>query len=57
MSSPLLTRSYQILSGAWRQRYVIMLPILILPLVGALVSMLSAPKVSVTHVIPGTGDR
>lgn len=44
MASPLLSRSYQILCGAWRQRYVILMPMLILPLLGALVSVLSAPK-------------
>lgn len=44
MSSPVLYRSYQIFCGAWRQRYVILLPMLILPIIGGLVSMMSAPK-------------
>lgn len=44
MSSPLLTRTYVIFAAAWRQRYTILLPILILPFLGAMVSMMSAPK-------------
>ena len=44
MSSPLLTRTYVILAAAWRQRYTILLPIVLLPFLGAMVSMMSAPK-------------
>lgn len=42
--SPLLTRIYNIMAGAWRQRYVIVLPIFILPLIGILASTMSTPR-------------
>lgn len=44
MSSPLLQSTYNILAAAWRQRYTIILPIFILPILGALVSLMSPPK-------------
>ncbi|MGR5557106.1 GumC family protein [Vibrio fortis] len=40
----LKTRLLQILYGAWRQRYVIVIPILILPIVGLLVANLTPKK-------------
>ncbi|NQZ09866.1 MAG: chain-length determining protein [Algicola sp.] len=42
--SQLLTRSYTIMAGAWRQRYTIILPIVLLPMLGVLVSLMSTPK-------------
>ena len=36
-------RLYYILDGAWRRRYTIVLPILLLPLIGLLVGI-STPK-------------
>ncbi|MFT4925388.1 MAG: polysaccharide chain length determinant protein (PEP-CTERM system associated) [Phenylobacterium sp.] len=44
MSSPLLQSSYNILCGAWRQRYTMFLPIILLPILGAIVSLLSTPR-------------
>jgi polysaccharide chain length determinant protein (PEP-CTERM system associated) len=35
---------YNIMAGAWRQRYAIFLPIVILPILGVIVSLLSTPK-------------
>jgi polysaccharide chain length determinant protein (PEP-CTERM system associated) len=44
MASQLLARSYNIMAGAWRQRYNLLLPIVILPIIAIVVSLLSTPR-------------
>lgn len=44
MTSQVLNRSYNLMAGAWRQRYTIFLPIVLLPILGAIVSILSTPR-------------
>lgn len=46
----LKTRLLQILYGAWRQRYVIGIPMLILPVVGLLVANLTPKNTTRTPV-------
>lgn len=44
MNSLILARLYSLLASAWRQRYTIMLPMFILPVIGVVVSVVSTPK-------------
>lgn len=46
--NPITHKAFRILSGSWRRRYVIVLPIIILPLLGLMVGMFS-PKHYSSH--------
>ena len=44
MQSNLTYRLLEIISGAWRRRYVIVMPILVMPVLGLFISMLTPAK-------------